>query len=92
VTEETVGGGSDWTPQELAGLGATCFGLQPEQVQDTFIIVTDKEGNIYQSHAIETHPTTYHKKARGCRLVYILSVMQMAAQITMNELHEEVHR
>ena len=82
---------SDWTPQELAGLGATCFGLEPAEVADCFIIVTSKDGQLYQSHAIETHPIGNHKRSRGCRLVYIMSVLNMAIQTTISELHEEVH-
>lgn len=85
-----VSGGSDWTPRELAGLGATCFGLEPSQVNDCMIIVTTKTGEIMQSHAIGTNDPNTHRE-RACRLLYIISTLNMAVQQTTMQLHDEVH-
>jgi len=91
MVDDGIPGGSDWTPQELAGLGATVFGLEPEQVDDCFIIVTGKDGTIYHSYAVESSKHRKGPREEMCRLVYISSILGMAQQLVLNQLHDEAH-
>lgn len=83
-------GGSDWTPQETLALVAPVFGLSLEQASDCIILVTDKQGLLNVSAAIEG---TYHAtlRERACRLIYIQSLLIQTLARVNGELHEEVH-
>jgi len=87
---ETQPGGSDWSPQEITGLAAAVFGKFPDEIQDVIIIATGPKGQFYQQHVIEG---SQHQsmRERACRLIYIQSLLHMAAGFVGGELHEEVH-
>jgi hypothetical protein len=81
---------TDWTPQEQLALIAPIFGLSLEQASDAIIIMTDKDGQYYQSYM--TRGTHVSLRERLCRLIYFSSIMNVAAQMVNDQLHEEVHK